>query len=36
MSAWAAADARARFAEDAVVAQYEALYREALAAPPAA
>lgn len=35
MSARAAADARARFAEEAVVAQYEALYGEALAAPPA-
>lgn len=36
MSARAAADARDRFAEEAVVAQYEALYRQALSAPPAA
>ena len=33
MSTAAAADARARFSEAAIVAQYEALYRRALAAP---
>jgi L-malate glycosyltransferase len=35
MSASAAADARARFSRDAVVAQYEALYERAIAAPAA-
>ena len=35
MSAHAAADARARFAEDPVVARYEALYDRALATAPA-
>jgi N-acetyl-alpha-D-glucosaminyl L-malate synthase BshA len=35
MSARAATDARARFAEDPVVARYEALYDRALAAAPA-
>jgi hypothetical protein len=32
MSAAAAADARRRFSEDAVVAQYEALYERTIAA----
>ena len=35
MSDAAAADARARFSEEAVVAQYEALYERMLAAAPA-